>query len=372
MPPYSCKPRSARVLSLACLVGSLALVSACGKEAPSVTLTFNALGDTVDIRLVRVDPGKAEQAAEFIRHDFDNLEQDLNTWAGGSMSRVNQLLPTGELFDAPASVLPLVHLGQRYSELSGGLFNPAIGKLVALWGFNVEVPEGMRPPPGHAIDQLLRANPRMSDIEVEGGRLRGHNSALRLDFSPLIRADAIDLAIARLREQGVHNAQVQSGPNLHAIGDRNGRPWRVPIPRGSGSGVFAMLDVQGDESVVTRAAHDRDWIHDGVAYHYLLDPRTGRPAGGSQSVTVIHREATVAAAAAVALFVAGPGDWHRVARDLGIHYVSLVDSAGTVHLNPELRDRIEIVDREVPLEVSPPLLAPAQRAAPGVPDAPGF
>jgi thiamine biosynthesis lipoprotein len=211
----------------------------------------------------------------------------------------------------------------------------------------------------------------MSDIEVDGTRLRGRNVSLRLDFSPLIRADAIDLAIARLRGLGVHNAQVRSGPDLRAIGDRGGQPWRVPIPRGSGSGVFATLNLQGDESVVTRAAHDRDWIYSGTTYHYLLDPRTGRPASGSQSVTVIHPEATVAAAAAVALFVAGVEDWHRVAQDLGIRYCLLVDNAGTVHLNPELRDRIDIVDHEVPLEVSAPLGQPLPAAASGPQVGPG-
>lgn len=333
----------------------VALLSGCGQKAPSVTLTFQAFGDMVDIRLVKVEPAQARQAAELIRQDFEALEQDLNTWSGGSMSRVNRLISTGEPFDAPSNVLPLVRLSQRYADLSGGLFNPAIGKLSALWGFNVEVPEGMRPPPDHAIRQLLKANPQMSDIEVDGARLRGRNVSLRLDFSPLIRADAIDLAIVRIRELGIRSAQVRSGPDVRAIGDREGQPWRVPIPRGSGSGVFATLNVQGDESVVTRAAHDRDWIYSGTTYHYLLDPRTGRPARGAQSVTVIHPEATVAAAAAVALFVAGAQDWHRVAQNLGIRYVLLVDSAGTVHLNPELRDRIEVVDQEVPLEVSAPL-----------------
>lgn len=362
-PSHSLPRLPVQALAIAGLLGLLALVSGCGPEAPSVTLTFKALGDTVDIRLVKVSPAQAKDAGELIRHDFDTLEQDLGTWSGGSMSRVNRLLPTGETFDAPASVLPLVRLGQRYADLSGGLFNPAIGKLVALWGFNVEVPEGMRPPPDHAIRQLLKANPRMSDIQVDGARLQGRNASLRLDFSPLIRADAIDLAIARLRELGIRNAQVQSGPDLRAIGDRGGRPWLVSIPRASGSGVFATIDVQGDESVVTRAAHDRDWIYNGVAYHYLLDPRTGRPASGSQSVTVVHPDATVAAAAAVALFVAGPDDWHRVARSLGIRYVVLVDSRGTVHISPELRDRIAIIDRDVPVEVSEPLDSANQAAA---------
>lgn len=345
--------RAARTAVLAVLMGALA--GCPGDPSPSVTLSFQALGDSVDIRLVGVDPGRAERAAELIRADFHALDQDLNTWGEGSMSRVNRLLPTGEPFPAPDSVLPLVHLSQRYSQLSGGLFNPATGKLAALWGFNLEVPEGMRPPPDHAIRQLLGAAPSMQDVEVREMELRGRNRQLRLDFGPLVRAYAIDVAIARLRNLDIRDAQVQSGPDLSAIGDRGGRPWRVSIPRGSGAGVLATLNIQGGESLVTRAAHDRDWIHDGIAYHYILDPRSGRPARGTRSVSVVHPEATVAAAAAIALFVAGPDHWHQVAEDLGVRYVALVGEDATVHISPELRTRIEIVDRDAVLEVSAPL-----------------
>jgi thiamine biosynthesis lipoprotein len=77
----------------------------------------------------------------------------------------------------------------------------------------------------------------------------------------------------------------------------------------------------------------------------------------------VHREATVGAAAAIALFVAGPEDWHRVAQGLGIRFVVLVDGEGRVHLNPELHERLQIVDRDVPIEMSPPLDLAAQSAA---------
>ena len=348
---------------MACSLALFTLLSACGVEPPAVTSSFKALGESVDMKLIGVDPARAEQAAELIRQDFAALDHDLNTWSDGSMATVNRMLPTGETFAAPASVLPLVHLSQRYAELSGGLFNPALGKLVALWGFNVEVPEGMRPPPDHAIGQLLKANPRMSDIHVDGAQMQGRNSSLRLDFSPLIRAYAIDVAIGRLRQLDVHDAQVQSGTDLRVIGTRRTHPWRVSIPRGSGAGVFATLNIRDDESLVTRAAHDRDWIYQGESYHHILDPRTGRPARGAQSVTVLDRDATVGAAAAIALFVAGPEDWHRVAQGLGIRYAVLVDGDGRVHLNPELYERIQIVDRDVPIEMSPPLGVPAQSAA---------
>ncbi len=345
-----------------CLLVLFALLSGCGRETPSVTVTFDAFGDMVDVKMAQVERAQAEEAADGIRSDFAALEQDLNTWNDGSMAMVNRLLPTGESFLAPPSVLSLIRLSQRYSDLSDGLFNPAIGKLIALWGFNVEVPEGMRPPPDHAIGQLLKAHPQMSDIQIDGSQLRGLNSSLRLDFAPLIRAYAIDLAIARLREAGVHHAQVQSGSDVRAIGNRSGQPWRVPIPRATGSGVFATLNIQGGESVVTRAAHDRDWIYQGVAYHQILNPRNGRPARASQSVTIVHDEATAAAAAAIALFVAGPEEWHRVASALGIRHVILADSEGTVHITPELRERLKIVDRTVRIAVSPPVNPPIQSA----------
>ena len=55
------------------------------------------------------------------------------------------------------------------------------------------------------------------------------------------------------------------------------------------------------------------------------------------------------AAAANALFVAGPSDWHRIARQMGVRYVVLTDDQGRVHMNPAMRDRIKLhqADREV-------------------------
>jgi FAD:protein FMN transferase len=122
----------------------------------------------------------------------------------------------------------------------------------------------------------------------------------------------------------------------------------------------------GDESVATTAAYDRDFIYAGVNYHHILDPRTGQPARGTQSVTVVHGDAVTATAAATALFVAGPKHWHAVAQAFGLRYVILVDSKGNVHLNPELHARLDIVDTNAELILSPPLAAP-----PGAPPTAG-
>lgn len=339
-------------------------LAACSGEAPVTTARFPAFGALTDLSLVRVGQPRAEQAAALIREDFAILEQE---WlaADGPMARVNRLLPTGEPFVAPPSALPLIRLSQTLSARSGGRFNPATGRLTALWGFDRD-DAGSRPPPdAAAIARLAAANPQMSEIRIAGLTLQGANPALSLDFQSIARGAAIDLAVERLRQLGIRDAQVQVGGQLRAIGDRSGQPWRVPIRRASGAGVLAVIAMRGDESMATVSAYDRSFMRNGVAYPAILDPRTGWPATAALAATVLQRDAASAQAAATALFVAGPESWVETARTLGLRYALLIDTQGRVRLSPELRARIELVDTQATLVPSEPLGAdPADPAKP--------
>jgi thiamine biosynthesis lipoprotein len=105
--------------------------------------------------------------------------------------------------------------------------------------------------------------------------------------------------------------------------------------------VLAALEVSGDESVFTSGNYERYREHEGVRYNHILDPRSGMPVDGVTSVTVIHDNGAVADAAATALVVAGPDEWHRIARQMGIKYVMLVDDKGVVYMNPRMQQRVQ-------------------------------
>jgi len=274
------------------------------------------------------------------------------------MGRVNRLLAEGKTFAAPPSVLPLVKKRIEYAERSANLFNPAIGHLVDLWGFHTDSPECRPPPATDDIKRLVAANPRMSDVHVNGILMRSDNPAVKLDFGAIGKGYGIDIAVAHLRELGIRNAILNAGGDLRAIGDRDGQPWRIAIRRPTG-GVFAIIGVSGDESVFTSGDYERNFIYEGKTYHHIIDPRTGWPAEGTHSVTVLHTDATAADAAATALFVAGPKDWHEVAKRMGIGYVLLLDTEGTIHMNPEMAERVQLMDKDVDIELSPPLSPPA-------------
>lgn len=334
----------------------LALLAGCRQETPVYTTRFHAFGTLVDLSLVGVKQQEAEHAGEQIKRDFEFMHRAWHAWEPGPMGRVNQELATGKTFASPPSLLPLVRRSKELAALSDNLFNPSIGHLIDQWGFHTDSPVCRPPPPPASIRKLVRANPRMSDITLDGILLRSKNPAVKLDFGAIGKGYGIDLAIDHLRELGIDDAMVNAGGDLRAIGDRSGQPWRIAVRRPTGSGVFAILQIQGDESVFTSGDYDRNFVYEGTSYHHIIDPRTGYPAGGTRSVTVVHTDATTADAAATALFVAGPERWHEIAQRMGIEYVLLVDHTGTVHMNPAMRDRIEMLDQNVTILISAPLI----------------
>lgn len=327
----------------------------CKREEPVYNTRFLAFGTLVDLSIIGVDKNTAQLATRILEEDFAYMHQAWHAWDPGPLGRVNRLIRSGEPFAVPPSVLPLIRLGQKYAEESGHLFNPAVGKLVNLWGFHSDAPECHPPPPAEAIRALVRAAPKMSDLELDGISMRSLNPEVQLDFGAFGKGYGIDQAIAHLREIGIHNAIINAGGDLRAIGDRDGQPWRIAVRSPSGGGVFAIIEVSGDESVFTSGDYERNFIYEGKNYHHIIDPRSGYPAQGSRSVTVMHKHAVTADAAATALFVAGADKWEEVARNMGVRHVMLVDSQDTVHMTPAMAKRVKFLEKDPDIRLSSPL-----------------
>jgi len=339
---------------------TMALTAGCRDDTPVLTTRFTAFDTQIDVSIVGVNRADAEEASRLLESDFAFVDKAWHAWDPGPMGRVNQLLPTGKEFVAPPSILPLVHISQGLFAQSGGLFDPATGYLNDLWGFRSDGRKVQRPPSARDIRQLVEANPSMTDVHVDGLLMRGTNPAVKLDFSAITKGYGIDLAIEHLRERGIRHAMVSAGGTVRVIGERSGQAWRVIVRRPSGTGVLAVLQLRGDESLATAADYGHSFVFEGRTYHSILDPRTGYPATGAHSVTVIHNNAATAEGAAQALFIAGPDHWVDLARHMGVQYVLMVDAAGTILLDPAMAKRAEFQDKGQELRLSPPLAVPIE------------
>lgn len=345
-----------RLLDYLCLlrfrhgVACAALFALCACSRGNDTLykeTGYAMGSVVEFTIYGVDETRAKAAVATAQNDLSFLHENFDPWHPGSLARMNSLFALGGRFTAAASVLPLIAKSTQLSQRSGGLFNPAIGNLIRLWGFqNDELPKG--PPPTQAqIAAVLAQQPRMSDLHVSGVEIECSNPAVLLDFGGIAQGYAADVLMEGFKLAGIRNAIVNISGDVRVIGTHGSQPWRIGIRNPRGPGVLASLPMNSDESVVTSGDYERFYMHEGKRYHHILDPRNGLPAQGAVSATVIDAETTFADAAATALMVAGVKEWHAVAKAIGVKSAMLVDAAGRVYMDPATAKRIHF-------EIDPP------------------
>lgn len=202
-----------------------------------------------------------------------------------------------------AEVAALIEKGLGYGHLTEGAFDITIGALMNLWGFHTESPSV----PAH--DELERVLTLVDFARVE---LDFITEQVRippnyiLDLGGIAKGYAVDRGRGVLLEHGMVHGMINAGGDIAVIGERpGGGGWRVGIqdPVDSGS-ILAVVELT-DMAIVTSGDYERFFEANGARYHHILDPRTGYPADGLRSVTIVAPSATASDALSTAVFVLG-------------------------------------------------------------------
>lgn len=336
----------------------LLILTQCHRQEPLYQAEpFYVFGTLVGISIWGSSPQQAQDAVKVIAEEFQILHRRWHAWNPSPVTELNQALATGQSYTVTEpSLLTLLNLSKEWSHRSQGMFNPALGKLVALWGFHQdELPQGP-PPSAEAIKALVQLAPKMEDLYIQDHQVSSRNPAVQLDFGAIAKGYAVDLAVEKLKTLGIKNAIVNAGGNLKAFGKKGEHPWWIGIRHPNGEGVLAALAIEKEESVMTSGNYERYREYAGKRYSHLIDPRTGMPAQGLTSVTVVHDNGAVADVASTALTIAGLSGWWSIAQQMGLKYVMLVDEQGTVTMSPAMAQRVQFqTGKEPKIIISPPL-----------------
>lgn len=324
------------------LLTTLAL-TACSEPLPQVhKARLFTLGTLVDVSVLDRDEATAQKATNIVETELALINTQWHAWRDSPLTKINQQLAQRKKVAIDTSTYRFIKQAQTLAAMSNQLFNPAIGSLVRLWGFHRDDTPVGPPPAEAAIEALVKEAPSMANLTLTPTTVSSSNPAVQLDFGAFGKGYAIDRAIEKLKLAGVENAIVNAGGDLRAIGSKGEHPWRIGIRHPTEAGVIASIETRGDESLFTSGNYERFFDFDGKRYHHIIDPRSGYPATGTLSVTVIHHSAATADAAATALFIAGTQQWQQIARQMGIDEVMLIDRDLTIYMTPQMAARIHI------------------------------
>jgi FAD:protein FMN transferase len=322
-------------------------LSSCGSSPSEQSdTTFLAMGTTVSITVVGERTESSNQAINAARAELQRVGREWYPWAqDGELVRLNGSLAAGSQFTASTELAELLDRSKKYSQLSNGTFDPAIGGLVRLWGFSSAENTGRSLPTAKQIAAWAKSPPTMEHLHIDGNVIRSDRRDVVIDLGAIGKGYAVDRAIELLKQNNIANAMVNAGGNLRCIGQQGTRSWRVAIRDPRAVRTLAWVELN-DESVSTSGDYERFAIVTGTRIHHLLDSRSGQPANHTMAVTVIAADAALADAASTALFVAGPQRWRELARAMGIDQVLRVDASGAIEVTHALHSRLVITGNE--------------------------
>ena len=321
------------------------LLAACGKEPVYVEQSY-VFGTLVEVTIEGEDEARAKQAIAAVMQEFQRLHNLLHAWQPSELSELNAIIAQGKTTEISAELTLMLKEAAELSAQSEGLFNPAIGGLVKLWGFHADEYKSALPD-GKQLETLVKARPQMSDLVIDGKRAWSKNPAVQFDLGGYAKGYALTRATQVLRQQGIRNALVNIGGNVLALGKHGSRAWRVGIQHPRKSGPIATLELHDGDAIGTSGDYQRYFEFGGKRYCHLIDPRSGHPVQGVQAVTVLThgvRAGVLSDATSKPLFISGAPGWRAAAQKMNLTEALLIDASGTVHLTAAMDKRLEFMD----------------------------
>ncbi len=226
----------------------------------------------------------------------------------------------------------LIERSMHLSELSDGAFDITFASI----GYQYDYRKSQKPSDQQIQTQLDRINYLHIILDKKASTVRFAKQGVRIDLGGIAKGYAVDNGIRIIKDCGIKQALISAGGDSRIIGDRKGRPWMTGIrdPRKKDKSILVIP--LSDTAVSTSGDYERYFIKDGVRYHHILSPKTGKSVSKTRSVTVLGPDAVTTDGLSTTLFVLGAAKGLALAERLeGIDAV-IIDAAGKIHYSSGL------------------------------------
>lgn len=301
------------------------------------------MGSQLRLAAWTADEPSAVAAFEQVFREFDRLEALLSIWKPGSdVVRINDAAVKAPVV-VSADTLTVLEAAAQASEWTGGKFDITFGTLAGLWKFDHDQDSTI--PSQHAIAaHLPLIDYRFVKVDRAARTASVTTAGTRIHLGGIGKGYAVDRAAVILRARGLSDFLIQSGGDLYVAGLNNGAPWKLGIadPRGTGGQTFATVALSNG-TLSTSGDYERFFITDGVRYHHLIDPDSGRPATATRSVTIVADSAMLADVLSTGVFIMGPEAGMALLERLPQVEGVIVSSSNQVLVSSGLTGRVTLI-----------------------------
>lgn len=272
-----------------------------------IKATRPAMGSYFEVRLAANTPGAADLAGRVLDR-IDELESQLTVYRDDSeVSRLNATAHLGPI-DVEPGLFRLLELALELGRATGGAYDVTTGALSEAWGFF----KGPRrvPGPQALAEARERTGQHHLTLDPEARTVTFDRAGVAINLGSIGKGYAIDSAAEVVKNYWWPTSALVHGgrSSLYALGSPPGRfggRWEIavrnPFQPETPLGILRLRN----RGMGTSGTDFQQFEVDGRVYGHILDPRTGEPAFGPASVTVVAPTAAQADALSTAFYLLG-------------------------------------------------------------------
>jgi FAD:protein FMN transferase len=284
-------PKTKQIVIVLFLLAASALWVGAASDGPELLRldkSADAMGSTYSVELYGTDRVQMEAAADAALDEARRLDELLSNYKPESeWSQVNQHAAEKPMRISP-ELFQLLSACVEYSRESEGAFDISVGPLMKVWGFYKGT--GHLPHRAEVTAAMTKVGYRHIHLDAKAQTVWFDRPGVELDPGGIGKGYAVDRMVDVLRQKGVHIALVAgSGSSIYGMGAPPMEPkgWPIDIKNPWDQRKTAAEVFLKDMSMSTSGSYEKFFRAEGKVYAHIMDPRTGYPAQGSVSVSVI-------------------------------------------------------------------------------------
>jgi FAD:protein FMN transferase len=218
--------------------------------------------------------------------------------------------------EVPQEIIQIIERSKKISQLTDGAFDITYGGIdMNFWNFNSAM--DTLPDPKKALYATRLVNYQNVIIDEKRNTVFLKETGMRLGFGGVGKGYTADMAKKVMKNIGIEHGLVNASGDLTAWGNQvNGRPWTIGVANPNfKKHIIGRFEIHNG-SVATSGDYEKYVTIAGKRYSHTINPKTGMPAEGMKSVTIIAPFAELCDALTTPIFIMGV--------DTGLHLINQI------------------------------------------------
>ncbi|QWX85714.1 FAD:protein FMN transferase [Cellulophaga sp. HaHaR_3_176] len=300
------------------------------KKLHTVERSMKLMGSRFDITIVSESEEVAFINIKEVVAEINRIERMISSWDKSSETSlinknagIKSVKVSSELFD-------LIERAIKISEITDGAFDISYASMDAIWKYDGTMK--FEPTEIEIANSVSKVGYKNIILNKEKSTVFLKLPGMKIGFGAIGKGYAADKAKQLMISKKVYAGIINASGDLTTWGSQaSGEKWIVGIANPlDKEKIFSWLPIS-ESSVATSGNYEKFVTFKGEKYSHIIDPRTGYPSKGINSVSVFSKTAELCDALATAVFIMGKDTGLSFINQLKGAEIIIVDSDNKVH-----------------------------------------